>query len=75
MCQMGVLIYIQPSLLLQQRYDLEQNLESMDGVLLAYFTAGRQHLLTVEYNPEKMNCNQVLQKVENCGVDANYYYY
>ena len=75
MCQMGVLIYIHPSLLVQQRHDLEQTLKSKDGVLLAYFISGRQHLLTVEYNPEKLNSSQVLQQVENCGIDANYCYY
>lgn len=75
MCQIGVLIYIQPHLLIQQQHDLEEQLENLDGVSLAIFAAGRQHFLTVEYDPEKLNSSRVLQQVEGCGIEASYYNY
>jgi multidrug efflux pump subunit AcrB len=73
MCHIGMLIYVQPSLLVNQRHGLEKQLENIDGVYLANFAAGRQHLLTVEYDPEKLNSNNVLEQVVDCGINANYF--
>lgn len=73
MCHIGMLIYIQPSLLVDQRHGLEKKLENIDGVYLANFTPGRQHLLTVEYDPEKLNSNNLLQRVVDSGINANYF--
>jgi hypothetical protein len=72
MCQIGVLIYVQPNLLIQQRRGLEKKLENVDGVSVANFAPGRQHLLTVEYDPDKLNSNIVLKQVVDSGINANY---
>lgn len=72
MCQIATLIYVHPSLLVQQRSELERSLESVKGVSAASFAAGRPHLLSVEYNPERLDAGQVIQQVKNYGVDANF---
>lgn len=73
MCHFGMLIYVQPNLMVDQPHGLEKLLENIDGVYLANFAPGRQHLLTVEYDPEKLNSSNVLQKVVDCGIYANYF--
>ena len=71
MFQVGVLFYIRSCLTVQQRNKLEEELKELDGVCIAYFASSRQHFLTVEYNPDKLNSRQVLQYVKSYDIDAN----
>lgn len=72
MDMVDILFYVHPSLSHTERDTLEENLRMYDGVLSAHFTQDKQHLLTVAYNPERITSAELLQHVDENGVEASW---
>lgn len=69
--QVEVVIHIDESLSDDRRASLVDNLEERDGVEKARFTPGRDHLMVIDYDSNKLRTSDVLNfvKGENVGAE------
>lgn len=69
--QVEVVIHVDESLDDARRASLASNLQSRDGVEKARFTPGRDHLMVIDYDANKLNTSDVLGfvKEENLGAE------
>ena len=65
-----VTIHIDQTLETERRSAIEDALRAVDGVISVHMPDDRQHLVVVEYNPEKTNSAEVLGTVGEQGVRA-----
>ncbi len=67
----GVVIHIGNALDADQRSDVVSHLEGCEGVENARFTPGRDHLLVVDYDSNRLQSQEVLGYVrEDCSGSA-----
>jgi len=66
----GVVVHIDESLNSDNRGELLQKIEAIDGVLSADVQDQRPHLMIVDYNPQQTKSMEVLSGVQNSGVHA-----
>lgn len=66
----GVVVHIDESLNSENREELLQKIEAIDGVLSADLKDQRPHLMIVGYNPLQTKSLEVLSGVKNSGVHA-----
>lgn len=64
------LIHVRDELPTPQRAALEEELRTLDGVIAPRFTPGRNHLLLVAFNSERVSARSLLDRVQACGYDA-----
>lgn len=68
--QVEVVIHIDESLSDDRRASLVSNLQGRDGVEKARFTPGRDHLMVVDYDANKLHTGDVLNYVKGENVGA-----
>jgi hypothetical protein len=68
--EVGVVIHVDEALSEEQRAALLGNLQKHDGVERARFTKGREHLMVIEYNSDKLHSSDVLDYVRQEHVNA-----
>lgn len=66
----GVVVHIDESLSSDNRDELLQKIEAIDGVLSADVQDQRPHLMIVDYNPNQTKSLDVLSGVQSSGVHA-----
>jgi hypothetical protein len=67
---MGVIVHIDENLASNNRKELLQKIEDIEGVLSAEVKDQRPHLMIVDYNPDQTKSMEVLSGVHNSGVNA-----
>jgi cell division protein FtsX len=69
--QVEVVIHVDESLSDDRRAKLISNLQERDGVEKARFTPGRDHLMLIDYDSNKLRSSDVLSyvKAENVGAE------
>ena len=65
-----VVIHVDEALAEEQRASLVSHLEGRDGVEKAVFTPGRDHLMVVDYDSNKLNTTDILGYVRQENVNA-----
>jgi hypothetical protein len=65
-----VVIHVDEALSEDQRASLIDNLQGFDGVEKARFTTGRDHLMVIDYDSNKLHADQVLGYVKQEHVNA-----
>ena len=65
-----VLIHIDENLSSAQRADVEERLRSVDGVVSVHNPNDKPHLTLVEYRPDKVGSQALLQTAKAEGVHA-----
>ncbi len=65
-----VTIHVDENLDATQRQTIDQQLRAMDGVVSVHNPDKTPHLMTIEYNPEKMDSARLLKAVKATGVHA-----
>jgi len=65
-----VLVHVDETLEEGQRRDLVSFLEAADGIESAEFCPLRYHLMLIQYNRERMNSQEVLNRVTSMNVHA-----
>jgi len=68
--QVEIVIHIDESLTGEQQASLTDNLQQRDGVENARFTKGREHLMLIEYDSNKLHTADVLAYVRQENVNA-----
>jgi len=68
--QVEVVVHIDESLNDEQRSGLVSNLQGRDGVEKARFTTGRDHLMVIDYDSNKLHSDNVLDYVQQENVNA-----
>lgn len=68
--QVEVVVHIDESLNDEQRSGLVSNLQERDGVEKARFTTGRDHLMVIDYDSNKLHSDNVLDYVQQENVNA-----
>ena len=68
--QVEIVIHVDQALEEARREDLIAGLVRYDGVEKAHFTPGREHLLVVDYDREKLHAKDVLDYVKKDHVNA-----
>ena len=68
--QVGVVIHVDEALSEEQRSGLVCNLQGRDGVEMARFTPGRDHLMVIDYDSNKLHSDDVLGYVKQENVNA-----
>ena len=68
--QVEVVIHVDETLSEQQRASLVARLQEHNGVEQARFTAGREHLMLIDYDSSKLKSNDVLGYVRQENVNA-----
>ena len=65
-----VVIHVDEALAEEQRASLVSSLEGHDGVEKAKFTTGRDHLMVIDYDSNKLNTTDILGYVRQENVNA-----
>ena len=65
-----VTIHVDDPLDAQRRETAEAALRAKDGMVSVHFPDNRPHLITVEYNPDKLGSREILHTVTNLGLRA-----
>ncbi|KOR29875.1 hypothetical protein TI05_14640 [Achromatium sp. WMS3] len=65
-----ILIHINNTLNAEQREELQESMRNIDGVIAPRFTANKDHLLLVAFNPDKTSTSALLSKVQSYGYHA-----
>jgi len=68
--QVEIVIHVDDVLAQEQRAGLISDLQKRTGVEKAYFTPEREHLLLVDYDPDKLSAQDVLKFVRQEHVGA-----
>jgi cell division protein FtsX len=68
--QVEVVIHIDETLSEEQQASMVSNLQARDGVEKARFTAGRRHLMLIDYDSNKLHTIDVLGYVKQENVNA-----
>lgn len=68
--QVEVVIHVDEALTDEQRTALVSNLSGHDGIEHAIFTAGRDHLMLIDYDANKLHSIDVLDYVKKENVNA-----
>lgn len=68
--QVEVVIHVDETLSEEQRASLVSKLQEQNGVEKASFTPGRNHLMLVDYDSNKLQSNDVLRYVRQEHVNA-----
>jgi hypothetical protein len=68
--QVEVIVHVDEALSEEQRSGLIRNLQGRDGVEKARFTQGRDHLMVIDYDSNKLNTSEVLGYVKEENVNA-----
>jgi cell division protein FtsX len=68
--QVEVVIHVDEALSEEQRSGLVSNLQGRDGVEKAKFTTGRDHLMVIDYDSNKLHSDDVLGYVKQENVNA-----
>jgi cell division protein FtsX len=68
--QVEVVIHVDEALGEEQRAALVSNLQGRDGVEHARFTTGRDHLMVIDYDTNKLHTIDVLEYVKQEHVNA-----
>ena len=65
-----VTIHVDDDLDTTQRNTIDQQLRALDGVISVHNADKTPHLVTIEYDPEKLDSTQLLNTVMGTGVHA-----
>lgn len=65
-----VMIHIDETLSAERRSQIEEHLRALDGVVSVSNPADKTHLTIVEYRPEKVSSQQLLEVARRDGVHA-----
>jgi hypothetical protein len=65
-----VIIHVDETLSDKRRAKLVSNLQCSDGVNNARFAPGRDHLMVIDYDPNKLHTSEVLTFVKEENVNA-----
>lgn len=65
-----VMIHIPDNLDSEIRNALEARMRSLDGVIAPRFNPGKEHLLLVAFDPDKVRPAELLSAVKTAGYDA-----
>ncbi|HFD80419.1 MAG TPA: heavy-metal-associated domain-containing protein [Gammaproteobacteria bacterium] len=69
--QVEIVLHINEALNAEQEKTLVEDLKTLDGVSDAHFAPrGRDHLVVVDYDPDRANSQQILAKVQEHHVHA-----
>ena len=68
--QVEVVVHVDELLNDEQRSGLVSNLQGRDGVEKARFTTGRDHLMLIDYDSNKLHSDNVLDYVKQENVNA-----
>ncbi len=68
--QVEVVVHVDEALSEEQRASVISNLEGRDGVEKARFTTGRDHLMVIDYDANKLQSNDILGYVKQENVNA-----
>jgi len=68
--QVEVVIHVDEALSEEQRATMVGNLQRHDGVEKAMFTDGREHLMLIDYDSNKLHTSDVLGYVKQENVNA-----
>ncbi len=68
--QVEIVVHVDEPLSEEQQARLVSNLHERDGVQDAKFTTGRQHLMVVNYDSNKLHATDVLDYVKQENVHA-----
>jgi cell division protein FtsX len=68
--QVEVVVHVDEALSEEQRCGIVSNLQGRDGVEKAKFTTGRDHLMVIDYDSNKLHSDDVLDYVKQENVNA-----
>lgn len=68
--QVEVVIHVDETLNEERQASLISNLQERDGVENARFTTGRDHLMVIDYDSNKLHSDEVLGYVKQENVNA-----
>jgi cell division protein FtsX len=68
--QVEVVIHVDETLDEEQQASLVSNLQERDGVEKARFTTGRDHLMVIDYDSNKLHTTDVLGYIKQENVNA-----
>jgi hypothetical protein len=68
--QVEIIVHVDDVLAQEQREGLVRDLQKREGVEKAQFTPGREHLLLVDYDREKLHAQDVLRLVQQEHIGA-----
>lgn len=68
--QVEIVVHVDETLTEEQRASLVSNLQERDGVEQARFTTGRDHLMVIDYDSNKLHSDDVLGYVKQENVNA-----
>lgn len=68
--QVEVVVHVDEALSEEQRSGLVSHLQGCDGVEKARFTTGRDHLMVIDYDSNKLHSDDVLDYVKQENVNA-----
>jgi cell division protein FtsX len=68
--QVEVVIHVDETLNEEQQASLVSNLQERDGVEKARFTTGRDHLMVIDYDSNKLQTTDVLGYIKQENVNA-----
>jgi hypothetical protein len=68
--QVEIIVHVDEALAQEQRDGLIRDLQKHEGVQKAEFTPGREHLLKVDYDRDKLHAQDVLKFVQREHVGA-----
>jgi hypothetical protein len=68
--QVEIVVHVDEALDNEQQASLLSNLQGHDGVEKASFTAGRDHLMVIDYDSNKLSSADVLGYVKQENVNA-----
>jgi allophanate hydrolase subunit 1 len=68
--EVEIVLHVDDVLAQEQREELIRDLQKHGGVRRAEFTPGREHLLRVDYDPDKLHAQDVLKLVQREHIGA-----
>lgn len=66
-----IIIHIKETLSETARTDLEDTLRKIDGVVSSQFSAGKEHLLLVDFDPYRIKATELLGWTRAAGYTAH----
>ena len=65
-----VTMHIDENLSPEQRIEIQDSIRALDGVVSVHGSVKTPHLTVVQYNPDEMDSQKILERITNQGAHA-----